>query len=176
MSRRNRPAKLVSLPQNSKQTRLQDWVLQEGWQVGAVQFSGDAQWAFTATNQAGHVLVIAQPKPYPDQIFIQATINFDDSVRTQLEKVNQQKRKRLFWDIRLELLRVGVEFEGVSEPLKAIVVTQRIYDDGLNKDTFAQRTYQVKSALLTIGWMLGRELDHSPPDLKSAIGFTGSIN
>ena len=176
MSRKNR-ARLIALPPHGgKQGKIQAWLMAEGWQIGQVPDATNVAWAIGANDQVGHALIVSQPIQVPDLTVIQVSMGFDDNIRQQMEKISPQKRKQLVWDMRFELLRAGVEFNGLEYPFKQIVLFQKVYDDALTKDTFSQRTMVVKNAAIGAGWILMREFDEPLTELKSAIGFTGPVH
>jgi len=62
-------------------------------------------------------------------------------------------------------LQADVEFEGLTDPLKRIVVAEPIFYDALTKDLFVQRFSQVKRAMLLILWSLRRFFAEPPPPM-----------
>ena len=154
---------VVNRNAQGKRPKIQNWLMQEGWQVGEAQADNTA-WALTATNPLGHVVVVAQPQQASDMIVLQASIVFDDSFRHQFGSLDQAARQNVLWDIRLGLLQLGVEFNGLDDTPNQFVVSQRIYDDGLTKDAFAQRLSQVKNAMLFVLWSISRKLGQPPSD------------
>ena len=134
------------------------WLRSENWKVSDVQAPG-ALWLLAADDRAGRRIIVGQPEKVRDQIRFQADIDFPEDVANQFASFPHDLRKKILWDLRLELLSMNVEFGGASEPLKRISVTQRIYLDGLSKDTFHQRISLVKSGLLMVIWSLRRHIE-----------------
>lgn len=88
-------------------------------------------------------------------------------------------RYDLMWDLRLGLLAIGVDFEGITEPFidfeaslpdgsaipkiftelaekeGRVDVTIRIFEDGLTKDEFFERLSKLEKSLLFISWTNG---------------------
>ena len=146
-----------------KKTRIQNWLMQEGWQVGEAQ-AENAAWALLATNQNGQGALVIQPQQFADMLFVQANMAFDESFRQQYQTLDQAKRQQVLWSLRIGLVQMNVDFEGIQEPFERLSVSQRIYDDGLTKDNFAQRVMQVKMAMFFAVWTIMRAMEQPPPD------------
>ncbi|MGD8369316.1 MAG: DUF2299 family protein, partial [Desulfobacterales bacterium] len=62
----------------------------------------------------------------------------------------------------------NVDFTGIAEPMRSVQVTQRIYLDGLTKDSFIQRFTNVRNALITVIWSIIQNLEGIEPPAESA--------
>jgi hypothetical protein len=62
---------------------------------------------------------------------------------------------------------MNVDFAGVAEPMQAMVLTQRIYLDGLTKDTFIQRFNTVRNAVIAVIWSIIQDLEDVEPPAES---------
>ena len=78
-----------------------------------------------------------------------------------------RKREEFLWDMRFELLRSGVDFEGVGSPLQKVSIYRRIYADGLNKSSFVETVQKVMRAVLIVTWMLRRKFGNALPESPS---------
>ncbi|MEJ2167166.1 MAG: DUF2299 family protein [Desulfobacterales bacterium] len=58
------------------------------------------------------------------------------------------------WNLRYRLLQMNVDFVGVAEPIQDVILTQRIYLDGLTKDAFIQRFLTVRNAIIAVIWSM----------------------
>ncbi|HKZ80924.1 MAG TPA: DUF2299 family protein [Pyrinomonadaceae bacterium] len=151
-------------PSQNKRSRIQSWLMQEGWKIGELPITEAALWGITATSDIGHVIIVAQPRQPTDRTIIQASVTVDDDTKRQIAAMSQEKRQEFWWRIRLGLLEMGLEFSGFAEPINLLGVSQRIYDDGLTKDEFLQRVSQVKRGVIFILWMIQRGLQQPPDD------------
>jgi hypothetical protein len=69
----------------------------------------------------------------------------------------------LIWDIRFELNRMGIDFQGVHLPFQRALLTEAIYfegafDSGLAKDTFFQRVEHIRRGIAMVQFLLQRRL------------------
>ena len=146
-----------------KKSRVQNWLMQEGWQISEAQ-GENATWVLAAMNPGRPGVAAIQPQVPQDVLVLQSSIEMDQSAIQRMETLDSKERKELTWSIRLGLVQMGVEFVGVEDLPKKIVVTQRIYDDGLTKDSFVQRVMQVRNAMFFTTWTLAKFLEQPPPD------------
>jgi|SRR6185369_318784 len=146
-----------------KRSRIQNWLMQEGWKIGEGQHP-QASWIITASQDRGFTLVVAQPSNTRDRIEIQAGVAIGDDHQKSIAALDAPQRQKLFWDLRFDLLKMGVDFSGFDDPVKLINVTQRMYDDGLTKDRFLQRVTKIKNAQITILWTINRVFNQPPDD------------
>lgn len=159
MSKRQLPTGLAGV---GKRQRIQGWLMQEGWQISDAQ-AENAAWTIAATNPHGQGVVVVQPQQVSDVLVLQASVKVDASFHETFAAIEQTKRDDLLWNVRFGLLQMGVEFAGLDDPPRQLVLTQRIYNDGLTKDAFVQRMMQVRNATLFAVWSITRGLQR-PPD------------
>ena len=147
----------------NKRTRIQGWLMQEGWKIGEAQHP-DALWVISATDDAGRTLVVVQPRSMPDRVDMQASVAIDPNHQKLVAAMEPKERQDLWWGLRLELLKFGVDFTGFEEQVKMLNVLQRMYDDGLTKDRFVQRLIKIRNAQVLILWTINRAFDQPPDD------------
>jgi hypothetical protein len=150
------------------QDRIREILMEDGWSVRQEPAS-KAIWAFVAENRAGIKIVVGQKIGKEDQVVIQGSVSPDDIIAYRMAQLPEAERNNFLWDLRFELLRTDLEFDGVMMPLKRIEVSTRIFLDALTKDTFLLRTSQVRKGMLAIVWMLAKKFSQQPP--KRQLGF-----
>ncbi len=139
-----------------------EWLLAEGWQL-AERSHQDATWLLEARDSAHRVLLVGQKRSRMDQVLIEATVGISPEHREGLTGLTPAARQDLAWDLRFRLLQLGLEFNGVQEPLERISLGQRIYRDGLSKDAFLQRVSLVRNGILAVIWTVARQLNAVAP-------------
>jgi len=154
----------------NKRSRIQGWLMQEGWQIAENQHP-NAAWIIAATQAGGFGLLIVQPQSTPDRIDIQAGIGIDPEHQRLIAAMEPKQRQELWWNLRFDLLKMGVDFGGFDEPVTQLHVSQRMYDDGLTKDRFLQRVTKIKNAEILILWSIRRAFDQPPDDEILGSGF-----
>lgn len=153
-----------SLAHNVQSTRqrIQTWLMQEGWTIGEEAAEG-VQWAINARTN-GYIMVLAQMSQPSDRINIQASVLVDPSHQQMFAQMDTKKRTDFWWSIKIKLLDMGLDFNGLAEPVQRIDIGQRIYIDGMTKDAFLQRVSQVKRAQIVVLWSIGRILQQPTDD------------
>ena len=154
-------------PQHIKE-RIREILLEDGWNIRQGSAS-KATWAFIAEDRRGRKIGVGQNKGREDQVIIQGAVTIDDVTNNKLNQLSEEEYHNFLWDLRFELLRTDLEFEGIEMPLKRVAVKTRIFLDALAKDTFLLRTSQVRKGVLLILWMVARKFAQQPP--KRQLGF-----
>jgi hypothetical protein len=157
-----------SSPQSQdKRTKVQGWLMQEGWQIAELPVLEGALWVIQATNSVGHVVLIIQPAHLPERLDIQGNLTIGPEHQRMLGEMNGSERQDIIWKLRFDLLQLKVDFGGFTEPLTNVFISQRIYNDGLTRDRFLQRITQVKAGIIMVIWSLNRH-SNQPPDALDA--------
>lgn len=141
--------------------RMQTWLLDEGWQLSE-KTHGDALWLLEARDSAGRHIVVGQKQGRADQVLLEGAVALADAHSQAFTALPHEDRQELLWELRFTLLNLGVEFHGIQDPLTRLMIGQRIYYDGLSKDTFLQRVSQVRNGILAAIWTVARRLNFSP--------------
>jgi len=154
--------------QNMEATRdkVQNWLMSEGWQI-AEQPHPDLAWLIRAEDAGGRRILVGQGKVREDLIHLEARVNLADEHRQKFESLPEDKRREILWKLRFRLLMMNVDFAGVAEPMQAVVLTQRIYLDGLTKDAFIQRFLIVRNAVIAVIWSIIQDLEGVEPPAES---------
>ena len=159
--------------QETSETRekVQNWLMGEGWQISE-QPHPDAEWLIRAEDAAQRRILIGQNKARPDMILLEARVNLADEHQEMFEKLPEKTRRLTLWNLRFRLLSLNVDFAGVAEPIKTVLLTQRIYLDGLTKDNFLQRFSIVRNAVVMVIWSITRQLEGVEPPAETATPTT----
>ena len=143
-----------------KRARIKAW-LETEWLLSAIH-DPNTSWVVQATNRTaaadGQSFVVLQTTIFPDQMLIQGSVEVEPEMQEQLTALSAAERREFLWDLRFGLLKLGVEFVGVADPLEEVMIRKCIWDDALTKDEFMNRVDQVNSAVIYVIWMLQRRL------------------
>ena len=148
-----------------RRLQIQEWLAEDRWKVRK-DTSDDAVWLLVAEDDAGRKIMLGQMKGFPDLVVIQADLTIGENDQQSLSRLDASERDEFLWDLRLALLRFGVEFNGISDPLQRVALTHRIYEDGLTKDRLMGRVLKIKDALVLTVWMLQRKLAQQPQQVE----------
>jgi hypothetical protein len=152
---------------DSTREKVQNWLMSEGWKI-AEQPHPDLAWLIRAEDTAERRILVGQSKAREDQIHLEARVNVGDEHRKKFESLPEERRREILWKLRFRLLSMNVDFVGVTEPIQAVLLTQRIYLDGLRKDTFLQRFSIVRNAVITVIWSIMENLEGVEAPAESA--------
>ncbi len=146
--------------------KVQNWLMSEGWQISE-QSHPNMAWLIRAEDAGERKILVGQVRAREDQIILEATVHLADEHRQKFEGLPEERRREILWKLRFRLLMMGVDFAGVAEPMQAVVLTQRVYLDGLTKDAFVQRFLVVRNAVIAVIWSIIQDLEGVEPPAES---------
>jgi hypothetical protein len=111
---------------------------------------------------------VGQNKARLDQIHLEARVNLADEHQKMFGTLAADRRREILWNLRFRLLAMNVDFVGVADPMQSVMLTQRIYLDGLTKDNFLKRFLIVRNAVITVIWSIIQYLEDVEPPAESA--------
>ena len=130
----------------------------------------DFDWLIRAEDGGERRILVGQHKTREDRVHLEADVRISDDHRKLFESLPEEKRREVMWGLRFRLLQMNVDFTGVAEPIQDVVLTQRIYLDGLTKDAFIQRFLTVRNAVIAVIWSTIKDLqDVTPPDKSTEV-------
>ncbi len=142
-------------PSENLKSKVHNWLKEEGWELQEVAQS-KFSWAFVV-ERTGLKLNVAQQEGKSDQCIVRIAVNLV-AAKSALTKLSQDEVDELIWQLRFELARQEVEFEGVKSPLEQVAIFRTIYSDGLTKNSFTDTLGKVLRAFMLLEWMLTRRL------------------
>lgn len=151
---------MSTVEKNAVATRdmIQNWLMGEGWNLSE-QTHPNLAWLIRAEDAGGRRILVGQNKERTDLIHLEARVDIADEHREKFESLPAQRRSDVLWNLRFRLLMMSVDFTGVTEPMTAVLLTQRIYLDGLTKDAFIQRFLVVRNAVIAVIWSVLQDLE-----------------
>lgn len=155
-------------PSDDVKDKVHGWLMEDGWKL-LKHTLPDASWAFVAEDPYNRKIVVGQKVGREDQLLMQARVTPDEDVTTQLDQLSEDERNSFLWDLRFELLRADLDFNGATIPLKRVEVMKRICTDALTKDAFVQRLGYVHKGVVIVQWMIARKF--AKPAAHKEIGF-----
>lgn len=150
----------------ANRSKIQSWLMAEGWKI-AEQPHPDFGWLIRAEDAAGRRVLLGQHKLRQDHIHLEALVNISPEHSQKFESLPDEKRRENLWKMRFRLLMMNVDFAGVAEPLQNVVLTQRIYLDGLTQDVFTQRFLMFRNAVIAVIWSIMQDLEGVEPPAES---------
>jgi hypothetical protein len=161
----------MSAPEKEQDTqgtrdKIQNWLMAEGWKI-AEQPHPNMEWLIRAEDVAQRRILVGQSKVRQDQIHLEALVNIAEEHRKKFGSLPAGKRREILWKLRFRLLLMNVDFAGVAEPMQAVMLTQRIYLDGLTKDCFIQRFLILRNAVIAVIWSIIQDLEGVEPPAES---------
>jgi hypothetical protein len=157
----------MSVNENTKEMeqKIRNWLLEEGFKITLLS-DEHACFNIVAEDTDGRKVNVAQPIKKKDKITIATGAILSKELQQKVITLEAEERNRLLWTLRLGLLNRGVGFSGIEVPLESVEVSTIIYYDGLTKDNFMQRLFEVRKSLLFIFWMVERMLGEPEPTIE----------
>ncbi len=145
-------------------SHIVDWLLAEGWKTAKGSGEG-AAWALRGQDPGGKVVVLAQESQPPHRLVLHASVRLDGSHTEKLQALDPKRQEDFCWQIRMKLLDMRVDFQGVAIPLEQINLRMRLYAEDLTRTRFFDTLGRLQNAMLYVIWTVRRMLDQ--PALES---------
>ena len=112
--------------------KIGNWLLQEGWTLEA-QAPPDPKidWVVLATDDRSRRLLIYQHVGHTDRLTVQGTLRISEAHRAAFAEMSAEEVESLLWQLRLELLRAGLDYDGLVQPLDEIRVVDVGFVEGV---------------------------------------------
>ena len=137
--------------------KVTQWLISDGWKV-TDHPSSQAAWRIVAEDSQQKRIALGQISQKPDLLIVQGSLAWTDEVRFKAQLLSLEKREELLWDLRFQLLNMGVKFDGVDSSFKSVEILTNFYLEGLRRNEFSERVSRVQDALLAAGWIVHRRL------------------
>ena len=155
--------------------QIRDWLAEEGLFKEKIP-DDTANFHFIINYPEGHIMDIIQPKEKIDMILIGCATEVDSEQISAIRASSESKKQAFIWELRLSLNQFLLDFEleHPNDELHRFVITEEIYEDGLNKNYLILALKKVFKGKLQCIWLLGKnfgEIDpHSVEDTNSMFG------
>jgi hypothetical protein len=137
--------------------KVADWFVAEGLTVAQAS-SSDAAWLLHVNDSENRVIFAGQDPDRPNVVAIMGPVQLGEPHFLKIDALAPPDREAFLWDLRFELLRMGVEFQGVTHPLRQVTVSHRVHWEGLQKGQFLDAVALVKRGVLAVVWSVQRKL------------------
>ncbi|MCK9151129.1 DUF2299 domain-containing protein [Methanobacterium alcaliphilum] len=134
---------------------IQKWMADEGYFRQRVP-DDTANFHFMVNYPEGHVIDIIQPKGKVDMVVIGCATNVSPEHLNAMQKISYDEREEFIWEFRFTLNNFLVDFQ-LQHPdniLQSFVVSEEIYEDGMNKDRLISTVKRVFRAKLQGLWKI----------------------
>lgn len=107
---------------------------------------------------------VFQPKGKNDTLIVGAVIEVAEPHKQQLRALDNEKREKFIWDLRLTLAQGNIEFEmrHPNNVLEFVRVHKFLFEDGFSKHAFMNALLDVNRSKLLVIWFIQREFGVSP--------------
>lgn len=140
------------------QARVGRWLAAEGWQTAEGSGEG-AAWAIRGQDPGGKVVIFAQESDDPFRLVLHASVRLDERHNETLRALDAKAQEDFCWQVRLKLLDMRVDFQGVALPLEQINLRMRLYAEDLTRTRFFDTVGSLQNAMLYVIWSVRRLLD-----------------
>lgn len=131
--------------------RIKGW-LDEEW---TAHFVADPKylWGIAAERPSlkGVKIAVSQRQEDADSIFIETRVMISDDLdQALLVKLSKRERVVLAWQLQARLNQMNLWFSGIGESIAVFQLLQRIYYDGINKQTFFDSVNRVLAGMRVV--------------------------
>jgi len=137
-----------------------DWTLNEG-------SSNDHAWMFHATFPGVPDLLIFVSKKQPDAMMLQFQFRQTDQQLNQWTRLDSSFRDQVRMELQFHLASTDLDFE-IGEILESFSVTDTIYPEGQNRDSFWRRLRRVRNVMWSGAWIVLLAPQRAPLKEESA--------
>ncbi len=136
-----------------------EWLTDDGFTIDPEGFGSQSfSWGFTATNERGVQVTVAQRIQDEDRIFIRIGMLISEESQRTLGRLSPRDREDFRSEMRARLSQMNIVYEGVRDPFVKIEIGQELYYDGFTKDRFFQRLRLVTNGFLLVAELITRKL------------------
>ena len=143
------------------ETIIQKWLVEENLLKNKIP-DENSTFHYIINYPENHSMDIIQPLGKPDLILIGCATEIAQEQREQMKNSKKQEREDYIWDIRYtlntQLLDFNLQIENNNE-LKQFIITDKIYEDGLNKNTFIKTIEKVFKSKIQCIWKLEQKFN-----------------
>jgi len=144
--------------------QIQDWLAEEGLFKEKVP-DDTANFHFIINYPDDHIMDIIQPKNKQDMILIGCATEVAPEQVSTIRSSSESKKQKFIWDLRLSLNQFLLDFEleHPNDELQRFVITEEIFEDGLNKNNLILGIKKVFKGKLQCIWLLGKSFGETDP-------------
>jgi len=119
----------------------------------------NATFSIGAQDAQSRKFSVLQPRSDPGFVMIASKVFLTDEDRRRLEPILAPPTSPLLYEIRLELIKFGVGFDGVEYPLREITVQDLIpYGDAINEVSFLNHVMFVRRSIFLLQQIIAKAL------------------
>lgn len=158
---------------------ITEYLKNEGWRVGAPRIEKGVHWILVANDEQGrHINVIfpATALRQSGQLVIANVLKLGDKHKEKYIQLDDNKKRDLIYELRRQILLLGVGYDGIGEPLEKVIFEDILYVEDLNKSSFLQSIRKVRNASLLAVTIIAQRFNEPPPTepQKPTMGFIKS--
>ena len=142
-------------------SKVMQWVVESSFEGTLVSGSSNDFVVEFCENEKLPLFQMIHQNIETPYILVVSLVKIPQNDREKLKSVNQTKFDQLIWDIKLNLLHMGVDFtvRGLEKDPDAWEVQKRLFLNQTNINQFHETYSKVKNALISIIWAYKRALD-----------------
>lgn len=152
------------LPPAFQQVRekLTAWLLADGYTLreGASQ---EAAWLLVIEDAARRRYIVGQKHDRPDVVMLQGTLTLGEEHAQQVDALGEREREDFFYELRFRLLGLGLDFQGVSHPLRQVTLNEHLYTEDMTRNELFRALKRVRHGIIAGIWMIAHKLQQPAP-------------
>lgn len=139
------------------ETMIRDWLYKNNFTIKNDPTT-NAIFRFVARDEQGRPVVISQLKN-ESFLTLGAKLLISEEDQQRLDPITKDEKLTILEDLRIELALIGVGYEGISHPLRTIIIQEKVpCDDTLTELAFLQKVMFIRRIQVLIGEFLRRAM------------------
>ena len=140
-----------------------EWLMAEAWKIQENPGGTNTAWVIVAEDNKQKKLVFAQFNKRPDFVHLHARVNLPEDLSRQVSNLDPAKRDEILWELRFQLLNMGLKFSGVEAKLERVRMHTRLYLEDLTRNEFIRTVGTIQDSVLVIQWVIHKHLGQPEP-------------
>jgi hypothetical protein len=165
----------LSIKRNEEiETIFQKWLLKQGYSLKDDKQEGTL-FQFVATNLQNLKVIITRRKEIEWGLQIWAVLNVGEEDRKKFALLAKKTRVGLLLEAKIEMARLGVEWDGLKDPLDTVKLFNHIpLDDALTEWVFLQQIWFILRAEILLQEVINKMIHQAEIPSQSTSGTQGS--
>jgi hypothetical protein len=157
--RRNHKRAITKLSDSEVEGIIRNWIDDPIFKFQR-KINNECLFQFEITDEQERIITISRPKANPTRIELTSSITLGEKHKTKYSTFKQSDKNDIVHELRIEMARFGVSFQGINTKLERINISDVILlDDTLNEFYFRQRIFFVIRAIVLLIELITQQLE-----------------
>lgn len=166
---RERRSKGFAAQNNDKiEATLRRWLDKERFKIKSDPRE-NMHFQFKAEDDAGRAMTVARPKDIEEFIFIGGSWKIPPDLHPKFDEMPDEIREEMLEELKVEMLRLKVNYIGLKHPLRRVGVEVRVpCDEAFTQSLFLQQLQTARYAYILMTVLMEKALRRAGHDIDKA--------